>query len=119
MDASTPLLPPSLRLHDDEPARRCVVLVDGEHYPTAVADAIADLRDGGWDIAVAALVGGGEKLRSEPEYGVPHVRVPDGDPTPAGALRAALALAGPEVSTVIDLADEPVLVLERRLELVG
>jgi cyclic 2,3-diphosphoglycerate synthetase len=119
MDATTSPLPRSLRLHGDEPARRCVVLVDGEHYPTAVADAIADLRAEGWDVAGAALVGGGEKLRAEPEYGVPHVGRPAGDPSPAGALRAALAMAGPEVSTVVDLADEPVLVLERRLELVG
>jgi cyclic 2,3-diphosphoglycerate synthetase len=119
MDATTSPLPRSLRLHDDEPARRCIVLVDGEHYPIAVADAIADLRAEGWDVAGAALVGGGEKLRSEPEYGVPHVGRPAGDPTPAGALRAALAMAGPEVTTIVDLADEPVLVLERRLELIG
>jgi cyclic 2,3-diphosphoglycerate synthetase len=96
-----------------------VVVVDGEHYPAAVADAIADLAAAGWQVRVAALVGGGEKLRAEPDYGVPHVVPPAGDPTPAGALRAAVAQAGPEAATVIDLADEPVLVLERRLELVG
>ncbi|MCW2920338.1 MAG: cyclic 2,3-diphosphoglycerate-synthetase [Thermoleophilia bacterium] len=113
-------LPATLRLTIpgmDTP--RCVVLVDGEHYPTAVADAIADLRAEGWDVLGAALVGGGEKLRDTPDYGVPHVTPPPGDPTPGGALRAAVAMAGPTVGFVLDLADEPVLVLERRLELVG
>ncbi len=97
----------------------CVVLVDGEHYPTAVADAIADLRAEGWNVLGAALIGGGEKLRDTPDYGVPHVTPPPGDPTPGGALRAVIAMAGPTVQFVVDLADEPVLVLERRLELVG
>ena len=119
MTTRTVQLPTSMLPPADEARRRCVVLVDGEHYPTAVADAITDLVDAGWDVAAAALVGGGEKLRSEPDYGVPHAGVPAGDPTPAGALRAALAMAGPEVSAVLDLADEPVLVLERRLELIG
>ncbi|MCW2926123.1 MAG: cyclic 2,3-diphosphoglycerate-synthetase [Thermoleophilia bacterium] len=120
MTAARSELPVSLRAPTGEGvSRRCVVLVDGEHYPTAVADAIADLVADGWDVAAAGLVGGGEKLRGEPEYGVPHAPPPPGDPTPAGALRAALVLAGPAVAHVIDLADEPVLVLERRLELVG
>lgn len=113
-------LPATLRLTVpglDTP--RCVVLVDGEHYPTAVADAIADLKVEGWDVLGAALVGGGEKLRDTPDYGVPHVTPPPGDPTPGGALRAAVAMAGPTVGYVVDLADEPVLVLERRLEMVG
>jgi cyclic 2,3-diphosphoglycerate synthetase len=112
-------LPASMHLPHDDARHRCVVLVDGEHYPTAVADAIVDLQAEGWDVAAAALIGGGEKLRAEPDYGVPHAGVPAGDPTPAGALRAALTLAGPETGSVLDLADEPVLVLERRLELIG
>lgn len=111
-------LPPALRPPTDGTSTRCVVLVDGEHYPTAVADAIADLRRAGWDVAAAALVGGTEKLRSIPDYGVPHAAPPDHDATPAGALLAALELAGAPLHAVVDLADEPVLVLERRLELV-
>lgn len=120
MTSHVPALPATLRLSVpglDTPC--CIVLVDGEHYPTAVADAIADLRAEGWEVLGAALVGGGEKLRGEPEYGVPHVAPPAGDPTPGGALRAALAMAGPRVEYVIDLADEPVLVLEQRLVLIG
>ena len=120
MDSATEPLPPALvPSATANEAGRCVVLVDGEHYPTAVADAIGDLRAAGWDVATAALVGGGEKLRGIPDYGVPHVGPPAGDPTPVGALRAALALAGPAVTAVIDLADEPILVLERRLELIA
>ncbi|MBC7462482.1 MAG: hypothetical protein H7287_14080, partial [Thermoleophilia bacterium] len=91
---------------------------DGEHYPTAVADAIAELIAAGWLVRGAALVGGGEKLRGTPEYGVPHVTAPEHDPSPAGALRAALE-AYPDVTDIVDIADEPVLVLERRLELIG
>jgi cyclic 2,3-diphosphoglycerate synthetase len=77
------------------------------------------LRGIGWQVAGVALLGGTEKLRDTPDYGVPHVPPPPGDPTPGGALRAAVAMAGPGVGYVVDLADEPVLVLERRLELVG
>lgn len=98
--------------------RDCIVLVDGEHYPAAVSDAISDLQKTGWNVRGAALVGGGEKLRETPDYGVPHVTAPATDASPAGALRAALA-ATPGTQTVIDLADEPVLVLERRLELMA
>ncbi|MEO6866611.1 MAG: hypothetical protein ABI200_01165, partial [Gaiellales bacterium] len=112
-------LPPSLIPPAAAHARCCIVLVDGEHYPTAVFDAISDLKAAGWDVVAAALVGGGEKLRGVPDYGVPHLPPPAGDPTPAGAMRAALAMAGPGVGTVVDLADEPMLVFERRLELVG
>lgn len=112
-------LPPALRPPSDGTGTRCVVLVDGEHYPTAVADAIVDLRQAGWEVAAAALVGGGEKLRSAPDYGVPHAPPPEHDPSPGGALLAAMQLAAAPLHAVVDLADEPVLVLERRLELVG
>ncbi|MCB0877402.1 MAG: hypothetical protein KDC46_00270 [Thermoleophilia bacterium] len=115
---SAPRLPVPFRLPAGE-SRPCVVVVDGEHYPAAVADAIRELQTEGWDVRAAALVGGGEKLRSEPDYGVPHVTPPAGDDTPGGALRAAISLAGPGTHQVLDLADEPVLVLERRLELIG
>jgi len=113
-------LPPTMcRTSTDAAGATCVVLVDGEHYPTAVADAISVLRDEGWDVRAAALVGGGEKLRDTPDYGVPHATPPAHDPGPAGALRAALAIAGDDVTAVLDIGDEPVLVFERRLELIG
>ena len=47
---------------------RAVVVVDGEHYPPVVRDAIALLP---YDVAAAVLVGGTEKLRGDDGYGVP------------------------------------------------
>jgi cyclic 2,3-diphosphoglycerate synthetase len=94
--------------------RRAIVLVDGEHYPDAVADAVARLRGDGVDVVCAALVGGTEKLRGgTPDYGVPLVT----GESPVAALRAA-AGAYP-AGAVIDLADEPVLVFEERMKIVG
>ena len=50
--------------------RRALVLVDGEHYPPVVRAAIAEAnRDD--HVVAALLLGGTEKLRSEPDYGVP------------------------------------------------
>jgi cyclic 2,3-diphosphoglycerate synthetase len=67
---------------------RAVALVDGEHYPPVVRDALRDLP---YDFVGAILVGGTEKLRGDAEYGVPLVD----------------SFAGAEV--VVDLSDEPVL----------
>ena len=67
---------------------RAVALVDGEHYPAVVRDALTALT---YDWVGVILVGGTEKLRESPDYGVPLV---DG-------------FAGAEV--VVDLSDEPVL----------
>ena len=90
-----------------------VVLVDGEHYPAAVADTIVQLQDAGWKVAGAALTGGAEKLRTEPEYGVPHAR----GETPFGAVMAALDMV--DAAVVVDLSDEPAMVFEQRMELVA
>ncbi len=90
-----------------------VVLADGEHYPQVVSDAIVALKAAGWRIEGVALVGGSEKLRSDPDYGVPHV---SGE-TPVDALLRAGRECG--ATSVIDLADEPVLVLERRLDVIA
>lgn len=109
--ASRPARTPLGRGMDRGPA---VVLVDGEHYPTAVADTVAQLIMDGWDIRCAALLGGTEKLRGTPDYGVPVVQ---GDGAIA-VLGAALS-AHPDARWVLDLADEPVLVAERRMELIA
>ena len=47
---------------------RALALVDGEHYPPVVRDAIAELP---YEVVGAVLVGGTEKLRGDAEYGVP------------------------------------------------
>jgi len=67
---------------------RAVALVDGEHHAPVVRDALASLP---YDWVGAILVGGTEKLRDSPDYGVPLVE----------------GFAGAEV--VVDLSDEPVL----------
>ena len=67
---------------------RAVALIDGEHYAPVVLDALAALP---YEWVGAILVGGTEKLRGVPEYGVPLVE----------------DFAGAEV--VVDLSDEPVL----------
>jgi cyclic 2,3-diphosphoglycerate synthetase len=68
-----------------------VAVVDGEHYPPVVRDALAELP---YEFVAAVLAGGTEKLRGEPDYGVPVL-----------GLEEALGLA----EVVVDLSDEPVL----------
>src|SRR5579871_1039288 len=75
---------------------RVLALVDGEHYPPVVRDALAEA--GG--VVAALLVGGGEKLDGDPDYGVPVVRA-GGDPATA----------------MLDLSDEPVIGEAARLHL--
>jgi cyclic 2,3-diphosphoglycerate synthetase len=70
---------------------RAVALIDGEHYPPVVRDALAALP---YEWVGAILVGGSEKLRAggpAADYGVPLVSGLDG------------------AQVVVDLSDEPVL----------
>jgi cyclic 2,3-diphosphoglycerate synthetase len=81
---------------------RALALVDGEHYPDVVRDTLAEAP---YDVAGAVLLGGSEKLRADPEYGVPlHADLAEG-----------LAETGAEV--VLDLSDEPVVGPRRRFRL--
>jgi len=82
---------------------RALAIVDGEHYPPVVADALASLP---YAFVAAVLVGGAEKLRGEgAEYGVPLEH----------DLETALTRHTPEL--VVDLSDEPVLGPVERLAL--
>jgi cyclic 2,3-diphosphoglycerate synthase len=74
---------------------RAVALVDGEHYDTVVRDALQALP---YDWVGAILVGGTEKLRGRPDYGV----------------RLVEGFGDAEV--VVDLSDEPILGLAARLQ---
>jgi cyclic 2,3-diphosphoglycerate synthetase len=67
---------------------RAVALVDGEHYPDVVREALEELP---YDWVGAILVGGSEKLRGRPDYGVPLLE-DFGD-----------------AEVAVDLSDEPVL----------
>jgi cyclic 2,3-diphosphoglycerate synthetase len=70
---------------------KAVAVIDGEHYPDVVKDALAELP---YEFVGAVLAGGTEKLRDGgADYGVPLVEELDGH--------------GAEV--VVDLSDEPVL----------
>jgi len=76
---------------------KALAIVDGEHYPEVVRAALAELP---YEFVAVRLVGGTEKLRGEPDYGVPIVD--------AGTAGAEIA---------VDLSDEPVLDPRRRLAL--
>ena len=82
---------------------RALALIDGEHYPDVVRDAIAALP---YQVVGAVMLGGTEKLRTgEPNYGVP--------------LRHDFedALAAVDAEVVVDLSDEPVVGPRRRFRL--
>ena len=67
---------------------RAVAIVDGEHYPDVVRAALAELP---YEFVGVMLVGGTEKLRGVPDYGVPLVTEPG------------------DAEVAVDLSDEPVL----------
>ena len=75
---------------------RAIAIVDGEHYPDVVRAALEELP---YDFVGVMFVGGSEKLRGAPDYGVPVVE-------DAGGAEIA-----------VDLSDEPVLSPARRFEL--
>jgi cyclic 2,3-diphosphoglycerate synthase len=86
-----------------------IALIDGEHHPAAVRDALARVERER-ELAGVAFCGGEEKLPDEPLeeiYGRPV------DQSPHDALRR---LAG-QSETVVDLADEPVLGPSAKLRL--
>jgi cyclic 2,3-diphosphoglycerate synthase len=73
---------------------RALAIVDGEHYPQVVRDALVEIP---YDVVAAVRVGGTEKLRDGEDYGVPLV----------ANVEAAIDRYRPEI--VVDLSDEPVL----------
>jgi cyclic 2,3-diphosphoglycerate synthase len=75
---------------------KAIAVVDGEHYPDVVREALASLP---YEFVGVMLIGGTEKLRGVPEYGVPIVEDPR------------------DAEIVVDLSDEPVLTPELRLQL--
>jgi cyclic 2,3-diphosphoglycerate synthetase len=75
---------------------RAVAVIDGEHYPDVVREALATLP---YEFVGVMLVGGTEKLRGVPDYGVPLVTEPG------------------DAEIAVDLSDEPVLDPQTRLHL--
>ncbi|MBK5230724.1 MAG: hypothetical protein JJE27_06065, partial [Thermoleophilia bacterium] len=96
--------------------RRLIVLIDGEHHPAAVGDALGELaRDA--EIVSVVFCGGGEKVAeaalAEPRLHFGHPLVHGDDAV--SALRKALG--GAPADAVYDLADEPVVPLAEKLRL--
>jgi cyclic 2,3-diphosphoglycerate synthase len=91
---------------------RALFLIDGEHYPPVVIDAMQSvhqsLRAEG---VAAAFLGGTEKIRDGSDYGVPLVE----DTDPISAVEKALA--DYEVDVVVDLSDEPVIGYRERMKI--
>src|SRR5918994_1207261 len=82
-----------------------IALIDGEHHPSAVRDALAGL-----DLAGVVFCGGDEKLGPGPleeHYGMPVETQPE----------EALRRLAPRADAVLDLADEPIVPASAKLRL--
>ena len=91
---------------------RALFLIDGEHYPPVVIDAMQSLQQSLQAEGVAAaFLGGTEKIKEGTDYGVPLVE--DTDPVSA----VGKALAEYEVDVVVDLSDEPVIGYRERMRI--
>ena len=100
--------------------RKAVVLVDGEHYPPVVRDALLSLRAGGILPVAALFLGGTEKVAAYGEQvglGVPVSWVPRAGGVVAAAEAVAQLVAEYRPALVYDLSDEPVLDVRTRLRL--
>ena len=91
---------------------RAIFLIDGEHYPPVVLDAMRSVRDTlGAEGVAAAFLGGTEKLKEGTDYGVPLVSGED----PVSAVQKALSQYTAEI--VVDLSDEPVVGYRERMRI--
>ncbi len=91
---------------------RALFLIDGEHYPPVVLDAMQSVRDAlGAEGVAAAFLGGTEKLKEGTDYGVPLVT----DRNPVSTVERALSEHA--VDVVVDLSDEPVVGYRERMRI--
>jgi cyclic 2,3-diphosphoglycerate synthetase len=91
---------------------RALFLIDGEHYPPVVLDAMQSVGQSlDAEGVAAAFLGGTEKIREGTDYGVPLVEGRD----PVSAVEKALAEY--EVDVVVDLSDEPVIGYRERMKI--
>ena len=86
-----------------------LALIDGEHYPPVVRDALSALP---YEFVCCVNVGGGEKLRSPQQRGEELYGVPL-----AASIEQGIETYSPEI--VVDLSDEPVLGPRERLAAVS
>jgi len=91
---------------------RALFLIDGEHYPPVVIDAMQSVHQTlGAEGVAAAFLGGTEKIRESVDYSIPLVE----DRDPVSAVQKALAEY--EVDVVVDLSDEPVIGYRERMRI--
>ena len=92
---------------------RAIFLIDGEHYPPVVLDAIRSVEESlGAEGVAAAFLGGTEKLKEGTDYGVPLVHADD--PVSGGRTRRSARYAA---DVVVDLSDEPVVGYRERMRI--
>ncbi len=99
--------------------RSAVALIDGEHYPPVVVDALRRAADR-FQFLAALFLGGTEKItagdleaEAESTYGLPVIFDSDW----SCGLARAIQEFRPEV--IVDLSDEPVLGYEQRFRLIS
>ncbi len=91
---------------------RALFLIDGEHYPPVVLEAMKSVEESlGVEGVAAAFLGGTEKLKEGTDYGVPLVKAKD----PVSAVKRALEKHA--VDVVVDLSDEPVVGYRERMRI--
>ncbi len=91
---------------------RALFLIDGEHYPPVVLDAMHSVQQSlDAEGVAAAFLGGTEKIREGTDYGVPLVEGRD----PVSAVENALGEY--EIDVVVDLSDEPVIGYRERMKI--
>ncbi len=92
---------------------RALFLIDGEHYPPVVVEAMRKVEEYlGVTRVGAAFLGGTEKLKEGADYGLPLMK---GD-SPVSAVERALRERG-DVEVVVDLSDEPVVGYRERMRI--
>lgn len=92
---------------------RTLFLIDGEHYPPVVLEAIESVKKShGAEPVAAAFLGGTEKIKDGADYGLPLV-VAD---SPVEAVKKALSEFD-DIEVVVDLSDEPVIGYRERMSI--
>ncbi|MGI8650167.1 MAG: 2,3-diphosphoglycerate synthetase [Rubrobacter sp.] len=92
---------------------RTLFLIDGEHYPPVVLEAIESVKEShGANPVAAAFLGGTEKIKDGADYGMPLVKAN----SPVEAVAKALSEFD-GVETVVDLSDEPVIGYRERMRI--
>ena len=94
-----------------------IALVDGEHYPDVVLDALRYLEgEAGYLLTAIVFLGGTEKLADVSRLSYRDLPVYSGS---GGVEDLRLAIAGNPAEVVLDLSDEPILGYRERFALIS